>query len=85
MPQPESPWAKSSYDDYDYTVSLDTQTRILQGDALALEAIRNLHLDENRALASALAVAAPKPSTLTLRSVDRDREAALIGAFHGAR
>jgi hypothetical protein len=47
MPQPESPWAKSSYDDYDYTVSLDTQTRILQGDALALEAIRNLHLDEN--------------------------------------
>jgi polysaccharide biosynthesis transport protein len=34
-------------EDSDYSVSLDTQVRILESDTLALQAIRELHLDSN--------------------------------------
>jgi capsular exopolysaccharide synthesis family protein len=70
--------------DSDYTVNMDTQTRILQSDRLALEVIGNLHLDQNPAFAGGLAVAPPKPGTVAVQQVDRQREAALLGSFHGS-
>jgi capsular exopolysaccharide synthesis family protein len=70
--------------DSDYTVNMDTQTRILQSDRLALEVISNLHLDQNPAFAGSMAVAPPKPGTVGVQQVDRQREAALLGSFHDA-
>ena len=71
-------------EDYDYTVTMDTQTRILQSDRLALEVINNLHLDQNRAFAGDLTVAPSKVGNLGSPQVSREREAALLGSFHGA-
>ena len=71
-------------EDYDYTVTMDTQTRILQSDRLALEVINNLHLDQNRAFAGDLTVAPSKVGNLGSPQVSREREAALLGGFHGA-
>ena len=62
--------------------SADTQTHILQSDGLALEIINNLHLDQNRAFAGNLAVDPPKPGTIGVQQIDRQREAALLGNFH---
>jgi capsular exopolysaccharide synthesis family protein len=70
--------------DYDYTVAMDTQSKILQSDRLALEVIKNLHLDQNPAFAGGFAVAPPKAGSVIVQQVDRGREAALLGSFHGA-
>jgi succinoglycan biosynthesis transport protein ExoP len=70
--------------DSDYTVTMDTQTKILESDRLALEVINNLHLDQNRAFAGSMAVSPPKPGSVGVQQVDRPREAALLGAFHDA-
>ena len=71
-------------EDYDYTVSMDTQTKILQSDRIALEVINNLHLDQNRAFAGNQAVAPPKVNNVGVQQIDREREAALLASFHGA-
>ena len=70
--------------DYDYTVSMDTQSKILQSDRLALEVIKNLHLDQDPAFAGGLAQAPPKAGRVSVPQVDRGRESALLGSFHGA-
>jgi capsular exopolysaccharide synthesis family protein len=70
--------------DYDYTVSMDTQTNILQSNRIALEVIKNLHLDENRAFAGDLAVPAPKVGDVGIQRIDHAREAALLSLFHAA-
>ena len=70
--------------DYDYTVTMDTQSKILQSDRIALEVINNLHLDQNRAFAGDSAVAPPKPGSVAVQQISREREAALLGSFHGA-
>jgi capsular exopolysaccharide synthesis family protein len=74
--------ANSDSGDSDYTVNMDTQTRILQSDRLALEVINNLHLDQNRAFAGNLAIDPPKPGSIGVQQIDRQREAALLGNFH---
>jgi capsular exopolysaccharide synthesis family protein len=71
-------------EDYDYTVSMDTQSNILQSDRIALEVIKHLHLDENRAFAGDLASSAPKPANLGIQRIDHERDAALLGLFHSA-
>jgi capsular exopolysaccharide synthesis family protein len=71
-------------EDYDYTVSIDTQSKILQSDRLALEVINNLHLDQNRAFAGDSAVAQSQVGNSGIQQIDRKREAALLGMFHGA-
>jgi capsular exopolysaccharide synthesis family protein len=76
--------ANSDASDSDYTVTMDTQSRILQSDKLALEVISNLHLDQNRAFAGELTVSPPKPGSVGIQQVDRQREAALLGSFHDA-
>jgi exopolysaccharide transport family protein len=70
--------------DYDYTVSMDTQSKILQSDKIALEVIKNLHLDQNPAFAGGLALGPPKAGSVSVQPVDREREAALLGSFHGS-
>src|SRR5437764_11656187 len=44
----------SDAEDFDYTVQMDTQVRILQGDTLALHVIRALHLASNPRFAGSL-------------------------------
>jgi len=70
--------------DYDYTVSMDTQSKILQSDRIALEVIKNLRLDQNPMFAGGLALPPPKVDSVSVQPVDRGREAALLGSFHGA-
>ena len=70
--------------DYDYTVSMDTQSTILQSDRIAIEVIKNLRLDQNPAFAGSLAQPPPKAGSVSVQPVDRGREAALLGSFHGA-
>jgi capsular exopolysaccharide synthesis family protein len=69
-------------EDYDYTVSMDTQTNILQSNRIALEVIENLHLDENRAFAGDLAASKPKTGDIGIQRIDHAREAALLALFH---
>lgn len=67
--------------DYDYMVAMDTQTHILQSDAIAKQVIRNLNLDSNPAFAGKDAVppsSAPDPSPQAARHIDPRREAALV-------
>jgi succinoglycan biosynthesis transport protein ExoP len=45
----------SDAEDFDYTVQMDTQVRILQGDSLAMHVIRALHLESNPRFAGSLA------------------------------
>jgi capsular exopolysaccharide synthesis family protein len=71
-------------EDYDYTVSMDTQTNILQSDRIALEVIKNLHLNENRAFAGDLAVPAPKAGDVGIRHIDHGQEDALLSLFHAS-
>ncbi|MGH9602332.1 MAG: GumC family protein [Terriglobales bacterium] len=42
-------------EDWDYTVAIDTQVRVLQSDTVALEVIRKLQLDKNPSFAGELA------------------------------
>jgi len=70
--------------DYDYTVAMDTQSKILQSDRIALEVIKNLRLDQNPMFAGSLALPPPKTDSISVQPVDRGREAALLGSFHGA-
>jgi exopolysaccharide transport family protein len=70
--------------DYDYTVSMDTQSKILQSDRIALEVIKNLRLDQNPMYAGTRALLPPRANSVSVQPVDRGREAALLGSFHGA-
>jgi capsular exopolysaccharide synthesis family protein len=72
----------SDYEDYDYTVSIDTQTNILQSDRIALEVIKNLRLDENRVFAGDLIVPPPKAGGVSIQRIDHGRENALLSLFH---
>jgi capsular exopolysaccharide synthesis family protein len=69
--------------DWDYTVSMDTQSKILQSDRIALEVIKNLQLDQNPAFAGRPAQPPPKAGSVSVQPVDRGREAALLGSFRG--
>jgi capsular exopolysaccharide synthesis family protein len=71
-------------EDYDYTVSMDTQTNVLQSNRIALEVIKNLHLDENRAFGGDLAPSTPKSVDIGIQRIDHAREAALLTLFHAA-
>src|ERR1700683_2210808 len=66
--------------DYDYMVMMDTQTRILQSDAIAKLVIRKLNLDSNPAFAwrdAKIAVPAANAGTGETRYIEPHREAGL--------
>ena len=80
--------AEASADsDDDYMVSVDTQTHVLQSDAIAKLVISKLSLDSNPAFAGKGA-AAPSPSGAPLsanpQEIEPHREAGLVAAFHHA-
>lgn len=66
--------------DYDYTVALDTQVKILQSDAIALATAKALQLDKTPAFSRA---AAKNADPLAAPSVDPAQEAALMGFIQG--
>ncbi len=71
----------------DYMVSMDTQTRVLESDAIAKLVIAKLNLDTNPVFAGpGAAAASPTSSGLTTQGSDPDlrREAGLVGKFHHA-
>ncbi len=71
----------------DYMVAMDTQTHILQSDAIAKRVIRKLNLDSNSAFAGKGALPAsttPDAATAESREIEPRREAGLVSKFHGA-
>ena len=72
----------SSDADDDYMVSMDTQTHVLQSDAIAKLVISKLSLDTNPAFAGKGAAAANSAATSGDASYDPRREAGLVGQFH---
>jgi len=76
-----------STSDDDYMVSMDTQTHVLQSDAIAKLVIAKLGLDANPAFAGKAAAAARNKSAssiLEAPKIDPGMEAALVGKFHGS-
>ncbi|MGZ4787329.1 MAG: GumC family protein [Terriglobales bacterium] len=71
--------AFSTEDDFDYTVALDTQIKILQSDAIALATAKALELDKTPPFSSATNTNDP----LAAPSVDPRKEAALMGFIQG--
>jgi len=69
----------SSEDDYDYTIALDTQIKILQSDAIALATAKALQLDQMPPFATP----ANPNDPLAAPSVDPRKEAALMGFIQG--
>jgi succinoglycan biosynthesis transport protein ExoP len=79
------PSGSDSYDDY--MVAMDTQTHVLQSDAIARLVIRKLKLDSNLAFAgksAAPATGIPDSSPVQTRKIEARREAGLVGKFHGS-
>jgi capsular exopolysaccharide synthesis family protein len=71
----------------DYMVAMDTQTHVLQSDAIAKLVIRKLNLDSDPVFAGKGAVQAnPAPAAAQgqSREIEPHQEAALVGKFHGA-
>ena len=74
-----------SYDDY--MVAMDTQTHVLQSDAIAKLVIRRLNLDSDPAFAgkgAAPASSTPEASPAQSRYIEPHREAGLVAKFHGS-
>lgn len=74
-----------SYDDY--MVAMDTQTHVLQSDAIAKLVIRRLRMDSDPAFAgksAAMASTTPDASSVQTRYIEPHREAGLVGKFHGS-
>lgn len=66
--------------DYDYTVALDTQVKILQSDAIALATAKALQLDKTPPFARK---AGKNEDPMAAPSVDPAQEAALMGYIQG--
>jgi capsular exopolysaccharide synthesis family protein len=74
-----------SYDDY--MVAMDTQTHVLQSDAIAKLVIRRLNLDSDPAFAGKGVPggsSTPDASPAQTRYIEPHREAGLVGKFHGS-
>ena len=74
-----------SYDDY--MVAMDTQTHVLQSDAIAKLVIRRLNLDSDPAFAGKGIVHAnsvPAAAQGESREIEPHQEAGLVAKFHGA-
>jgi polysaccharide biosynthesis transport protein len=71
----------------DYMVAMDTQTHVLQSDAIAKLVIRRLNLDSDPAFAGKGIVHANSASSAAQgesREIEPHQESALVGKFHGA-
>ncbi len=71
------------FDDDDYTVGLDTQAKILESNAIALQVIQNLHLDQDARFTGVPARAANHGIPVGSAGLTPAQENGLLGAFHG--
>jgi len=72
-------------EDWDYNVTLETQTAILRSDALALKVIETMHLDKDPRFVGSTAASQPNPGAQGLSELkpNNDEETtALLAAFH---
>ena len=79
--------AGSGDSDYDYMVTMDTQTHVLQSDAIAKLVIRKLNLDSNSAFAGKAATPRsddPGPSPAESRYIEPRLEALLVSRFRSS-
>ncbi len=70
----------SGMDDWDFGMVLDTQVNVLNSDTIALQVIRNLHLERNPEFAGPLA-AEIKHDPLKPEELTAEQEAELLGIF----
>ena len=68
-------------DDYDYNVALDTQIRVLQSDSLAMQVIKELHLDANPYFAGKYANTPSRTETGAPRAMTPAEESKLLRNF----
>ncbi|MGH9554411.1 MAG: GumC family protein [Terriglobales bacterium] len=72
-------------EDWDYTVAIDTQVRVLQSDTLAQEVIRKLQLDKNPSFAGELANPQKDPEASSEPPLSQaERDEIMIGIFRGS-
>jgi capsular exopolysaccharide synthesis family protein len=70
------------FDDEEYTVGLDTQAKILESNAVALQVIKNLHLDQDPGFTGRPAKAASGAIPVGSAALTAAQEDGLLGAFH---
>ena len=75
--------AAESFDDEDYTVGLDTQAKVLESNAVALQVIKNLHLDQDPRFTGQPAKAASGVIPVGSPGLNTAQENGLLNAFHG--
>jgi capsular exopolysaccharide synthesis family protein len=71
------------FDEEDYTVGLDTQAKILESDAIALQVIKNLGLDHDPRFTGVPAKAASGGIPVGSSALTPAQENGLLGHFHG--
>ncbi|HYB76991.1 MAG TPA: polysaccharide biosynthesis tyrosine autokinase, partial [Candidatus Bathyarchaeia archaeon] len=71
------------YDEDDYTVNLETQAKVLESDNIALQVIKNLHLDQDPRFTGVPVKAASRAIPLGSAGLSAGQENGLLGRFHG--
>ena len=74
--------AQTAGDDWDYTIALSTQSRVLQSDTLALQVVHNLQLDRNPNFAGYRPPPPNASKTVLTGQQDDAEQEELISAFH---
>ncbi|HVO80502.1 MAG TPA: polysaccharide biosynthesis tyrosine autokinase [Terriglobales bacterium] len=74
---------EGSDDDYDYTINLDTQAKILESNAVALQVIKNLHLDQDPRFTGRPTKVVSSAIPVGSAGLTAAQEDGLLGAFHG--
>src|SRR5437868_3738481 len=73
-----------SQEDYDPTIALETQTRVLESDSLALQVVNKLHLDKNPVFAGPSAATKKPPVLEGPARFSPEEEASFIGGIKGS-
>jgi len=71
------------YDEDDYIVGLDTQAKILESNAIALQVIQNLHLDQDPRFTGVPVKAASRAIPVGSPGLTSAQENGLLGGFRG--
>ena len=71
-------------EDYDPTIALETQTRVLESDSLALQVVKRLHLDKNVKFAGPAANDKEKKTLQGPAQFSPNEETSLIDGFKGS-
>lgn len=72
---------EASSEDYDYSLTLETQLKIMQSDELLMGVAKQLQLDKNPSFVGKVT---PPPAAGQPQALDPQQEAMLLGKMHGA-